>query len=87
MVNTIVELRNENEDVIRKYDAYLKVLKDSYIVVLEKAFNLSQFKEKTKINEYADFLLGIIFSLSILYKIHTQEELCNYIDEQLTFIR
>ncbi len=87
MVNTVVELRNENKDVVRKYVEYLKVLKDSYIVVLEKAFNLGQFKEKAKINEYADFLLGVIFSLSILYKIYTQEELCNYIDEQLTFIR
>ncbi|MCO4820851.1 MAG: TetR/AcrR family transcriptional regulator [Flavobacteriaceae bacterium] len=87
MVNTVVELRNENTDVVLKYDDYLNTLKDSYIVVLEKAFKLGQFKNKTKINEYADFLLGIIFSLSILYKIHSREELCIYIDEQLTFIQ
>jgi AcrR family transcriptional regulator len=87
MVNTVVELRNENTDVVLKYDDYLNTLKDSYIVVLEKAFKLGQFKNKTKINEYADFLLGIIFSMSILYKIHTREELRNYIDEQLTFIQ
>ena len=87
MVNTVVELRNENTDVVLKYDDYLNTLKDSYIVVLEKAFNLGQFKNKAKINEYADFLLGIIFSLSILYKIHSREELCIYIDEQLTFIQ
>jgi len=86
MVNTVVELRNENSDVVRKYDDYLKVLKDSYIVVLEKAYKLGQFKENTRIDEYADFLLGIIFSMSILYKIHSREELCHYIDEQLTFI-
>ena len=87
MVNTVVELRNENTDVVLKYDDYLNTLKDSYIVVLEKAFKLGQFKNKTKINEYADFLLGIIFSLSILYKIHSREKLCIYIDEQLTFIQ
>lgn len=87
MVNTVVELRNENTDVVLKYDDYLNTLKDSYLVVLEKAFVLGQFKNKTKINDYADFLLGIIFSMSILYKIRTKEELRNYIDEQLTFIQ
>jgi len=87
MVNTVVELRNENTDVVLKYDDYLTTLKDSYIVVLEKAYKLGQFKNKTKINEYADFLLGIIFSVSILYKIYTKEELRNYIEEQLTFIQ
>lgn len=86
MVNTIVELRNENSDVVRKYDDYLKVLRDSYIVVLEKAYKLGQFYEKDRIDEYADFLLGIIFSMSILYKIHSREDLCHYINEQLTFI-
>jgi len=87
MVNTVVELRNENKEVVRKYNDYLKVLKDSYLVVLEKAVELGQIKDEARLNEYADFLLGIIFTMSILYKIRSMEELRHYIDEQLTFIR
>jgi len=86
MVNTIVELRNENKDVVDRYEDYLEVLKSSYIVVLEKAYDLGQFKKKENINDYAEFLLGIIFSLSILYKLNSIEELHEFIDGQLSFI-
>jgi TetR/AcrR family transcriptional repressor of nem operon len=87
MVNTIVEMRTENRDVVEKYDRYLAVLKDSYQVVLEKAYQLGQIKSKSKIDGYADFLLGVIFSLSILYKVKPIEELKEYIDEVLSFIQ
>lgn len=86
MVNTIVEMRMENLDVVKKYDRYLRVLKDSYKVVLEKAYKLGQIKNQNKIDGYADFLLGVIFSLSILYKIKPIEELRLYVDEELSFI-
>ncbi len=86
MVNTVVELRTDNEDVVHRYDNYIKVLKDSYLVVLEKAYQLGQFKEYSKIDQYGDFLVGIIFSMSIFYKIRPIEELHTYIDEQLSFI-
>lgn len=86
MVNTIVELRNENKEVVDKYDSYLEVLKKSYKIVLHKSYNLGQFKKKECINDYAEFLLGIIFSLSILYKLNDISELRTYIDEQLSFI-
>ncbi len=87
MVNTIVELRNENQDVVDRYDSYLEVLKDSYVVVLNKSYELGQFNQKDRINDYADFLLGIIFSLSILYKLNDVPALRSYIDEQLSFIK
>lgn len=86
MVNTIVELRNENRDVIDKYEDYFRVLTDSYKVVLNKAFVLGQIKNEESIDTYADFLLSIIFSLSILYKIKPKKELQSYIDEQLEFL-
>lgn len=86
MVNTVVELRNTNEDVVKAYDKYFQTLIDSYKVVLDKAIALGQIKHPEKRDDYAEFLLGIIFSLSILYKIKPKEELRNYIDEQLLFI-
>jgi AcrR family transcriptional regulator len=87
MVNTIVELRNENREVIDKYEHYFRALTDSYKVVLNKAFALGQIRDKKSIDSYADFLLGVIFSLSILYKIKPKKELQSYIDEQLEFIQ
>lgn len=87
MVNTIVELRNENAEVVDKYDDYLEALKNSYVVVLKKAYILGQFKKKESIDDYAEFLLGIIFSLSILYKLNTVEQLHQFIDEQISFIQ
>ncbi len=87
MVNTIVELRNENQEVVHRYDDYLEALKNSYLVVLEKAFALGQFTKKNRMDDYAEFLLGMIFSLSILYKFKTEEELHQFINEQLSFIQ
>lgn len=86
MVNTVVEMRNENQEIVDRYDEYFDQLKASYIVVLQKAYALDQIKDKKNINKYAEFLLGIIFSLSILYKIKSKKELQIYIDEQIQFI-
>ena len=86
VVNTVVELRNENNDVIKHYKAYLKEFKESISIVLEKGYELGQFNQKEKIDIYADFLLGIVFSMGIFYKLKPAEELRQYVDEQLGFI-
>jgi len=62
-------------------------LKRSYMVVLEKAVDLGQIKHTNKLESYADFLLGVIFSISILYKLRSKAELHQFIDEQLSFIK
>ena len=87
MVNTVVELRNENEDVVKKYDDYLSALKNSYRIVLEKAVDLGQIRYPERLDSYAEFLMGIIFSLSILFKLRPIEELHQFVDEQLSFIK
>ncbi len=86
VVNTVVELRNENSEVIKRYKAYLSEFHESISIVLDKAYDLGQFKQKQKIDMYAEFLLGIVFSMGILYKIKEAEELRQYVDEQLSFI-
>lgn len=86
MVNTVVEMRNENQEIVNRYDKYFDQLKDSYIVVLQKAYALNQIKHEKDLDKYAEFLLGIIFSLSILYKIKSKKELQLYVDEQIQFI-
>jgi len=86
MVNTVVELRNENIEVTQRYDTYLAAMKRSYVVVLEKCYALGQFQKQEKTEEYAAFLLGVIFSLSVLYKLKSKEELYQFIEEQLSFV-
>lgn len=86
LVNTVVEMRNENQDIIKLYQRYLDALVKSYIVVLDKAIDLGQIKYPEKKEDYAQYILGIIFGLSILYKIHDRAGLRNYIDEQLSFV-
>jgi len=86
MVNTVVEMRNANQEIIDVYQRYFDTLIKSYKVVLDKAIELGQIKYKEKKDEYAEFLLGVIFSVSILYKIQEKEQLLEFIDEQLSFI-
>lgn len=86
MVNTVVELRYENDQVSDIYKRYFGNMKTSYRVVLDRAIQLGEIKETHRLNEYTDFLVGIIFGLSILYKIYSREELYQHIDEQLAMI-
>ena len=86
MVNTIVEMRNENPEVVDRCDKYFDILKESYKIVLQKASVLDQIKEEKDIDKYAEFLLGMIFSLSILYKVNSKKYLQLYIDEQIQLI-
>ena len=86
MVNTVVELRNEQEQVTDVYERYFGNMKNSYRIILQRAIEMGEIKHPERLEEYTKFMLGVIFSLSILYKIKTREELRLYIDEQLTLI-
>ncbi len=87
MVNTVVEIRNENYDVTLKYKKYFDSLLNSYTVVLDKAIANGQIKYPEKKEKYAEFLLGVIFSLGIFYKIKDKNSLYNYVDEQISLIQ
>jgi TetR/AcrR family transcriptional regulator, transcriptional repressor for nem operon len=86
MVNTVVEMQNENKEIKVLYQRYFDTLVNSYKVVLDKAIELQQIKHPEKKEAYAEFLLGVIFSLSIFYKIKDRSQLCTFIDEQLSFV-
>lgn len=87
MVNTVVEMRNEQSRVSEIYDRYFGNMKASYLKVLETAVSKGEIKESHRLEEYADFLVGIIFGISVLYKVKTREELRAYIDDQLSMLR
>ena len=86
MVNTVVELRNEENRVSDIYDRYFGNMRTSYLSVLKRAVKMKEIKYSDNLEKYADFLVGIIFGISILYKIKTREELRLYIDEQLSLV-
>lgn len=86
MVNTVVELRNEQDRVSDIYDRYFGNMRASYLEVLKHAVRLGEIKRPEKLDEYADFLVGIIFGISVLYKVRSREQLQAYIDDQLSMI-
>lgn len=86
IVNTVVELRDEEPQVTEVYKRYFSNMIDSYKVVLMRAVNLNEIKHPERIDEYAEFLVGVIFGLGILYKVKSREELEQYVDEQLSLL-
>jgi TetR/AcrR family transcriptional repressor of nem operon len=86
MVNTVVEMRNENNEITKLYDKYFDSLRFSYKVILQKSIDSGDIKYPEKKDEYADFLLGVIFGVSVIFKISGPEACARYVDEQLSLI-
>lgn len=86
IVNTVVELRNEEPEVTAVYKRYFKNMIESYTIVLDRAAKLGQIKQRERIDDYAQFLVGVIFGLGILYKVKSRKELEDYVDEQLSLL-
>jgi len=87
MVNTIVELKDDIFELNELYDQYFKNIRKSYTQVLERAYRQNEIKHAESIPDYTEFLLGVIFGLSVLYKVKTRAELRAYVDEQLSLIK
>jgi TetR/AcrR family transcriptional repressor of nem operon len=86
MANTVVELRNENERISDLYERYFGNMRDAYETVLKRAIQNKEIKHPDRLKMYTDFMMGVIFGISILYKIKSREEMKLYIDEQLSLI-
>lgn len=86
MANTVVELRNENEQISKLYERYFGNMREAYETVLKRAIKLDEIKYPERLQKYTDFMMGVIFGISILYKIKSREEMKLYIDEQLSLI-
>lgn len=86
IVNTVVEMQKDNERLIELYELYFNNMVRSYRIVLDDAIEKGEIKYPERKGEYAEFLIGVIFSLSIFYKIKNINELKEYIDFQLSCI-
>lgn len=88
MVNTVVEMHNLQDklELTDVYHRYFGNMKNSYVIILKRAIEMGEIKKIDMIDKYADFLVGIVFGMSILYKVKTKEELRLHIDQQLALI-
>ena len=86
MVNTVMELRDEEPQVTTIYNEYFDNMIESYSIVLRRAYELKEIKHQQRIKEYAEFLLGMIFELGILYNVKNRKELEDFVDEQLSLL-
>lgn len=87
MINTVLEIRNEMAEVNKIYDEYFDSLRASYSETLLRAYAKGEIKQKEKIPAYAEFLVGLVFGLSVLYKVNSRQQLKDYIDEQLVLLK
>ncbi|MDT0554087.1 TetR/AcrR family transcriptional regulator [Urechidicola vernalis] len=86
MVNTVVELRNEKEQITELYERYFGNMRKTHRTVLETAIKKGEIKYPERIDEYTECMVGVLFSLSILYKVKSREELRTYVDEQIALL-
>jgi TetR/AcrR family transcriptional repressor of nem operon len=87
MVNTIVEMRDENSAINKLYEKYIESLVTSYKVVIDRAIESGEIVHPEKRDEYAEFLLGVIFGITVIFKISSAEACFRYVDEQLSLIK
>lgn len=87
MVNTVLEFRDEVEEINEIYDTYFANLRQSYTQKLERAFDLGEIESKSKIPAYVELFFGAIFALSVLQKVKTPEELKTFFDIQLSLVK
>lgn len=88
MVNTVVEMHDEQEklNLTDVYNRYFGNMRSTYVAILNRAVEKKEIINTDKVEQYADFLVGIIFGISIVYKVKTETELKEYIDQQLALI-
>ena len=88
LVNSIVEMHDNSnkQKVTELYVHFMDSMKESFTIVLKKAYELGEISDVSKIEEYATFLSSTTFELTILYKCKSKEELRLYIDQQLALL-
>lgn len=87
MVNTVVELRDEFDEIAKVYDTYFDKIAKCYKIILQRAVQIGEIKDESKVDEYTEFLLNIIFGITVLYRLKSREELLSLVDDQLSLLK
>ena len=84
--STAVELRNTFPKYTNIFQPLFTELRETYRIALERAYALGELKNRSKIPEYVDLSMGIIFALSVLKRIQDREQLRVFVDQQLALM-
>lgn len=87
VVNTMVEMKKELNGLNDIYDRYFVGLRNALVVALERAYVLGEIKHKSRIAQYSEVLVNLVFSINILCLVMTQDELRTYVDRQFSLIQ
>ena len=80
LMNIALELKQELESLSPVYDQFLKNMRHAYSAALHNSHKAGKIKDKNKIPEYVELLVGLMFGLNMLLHYKSSEELIVYID-------
>ncbi len=86
MINTVVEFGDTDEDIVQVYENYFSNVRKSFTKKLNYCFEIGEISDSSKFKEYVELLMGMPFSLSILYRVRSKEELYAFVDAQIDLI-
>lgn len=86
-VNTVVEMGNKEKDFCDLNDKYCNRVSEMYEQKLRYCYQINEISEAGSIPFYTGILMNLLFSLSVLYKTHSEDDLRAFIDSQLALLR
>lgn len=86
MINTVIELQENLHGLSELYDRFFVRLRGALEAAYERAHALGEIKAVERIPEYIELFIATIFTLNLLNKIQSKEEMVAYVDEQLALI-
>lgn len=85
--NTAMEIGQTDPRVAEQLDIFFRILKDTYITLLEKAAANNQFTQIDKIDQYANFLVGATEGIAVIAKVLDQNKLDDFIETTISALQ
>ncbi len=85
-VNTVVEMGDKDKDIVDLNEMYINRVAKMYSKKLRYCHRIGEIKHSSSIPFYTNLLINILFSLAVLYKTQTKEQLSDFIESQLNLI-
>lgn len=85
-VNTVVEMGNKEKDFTSLNEMYCGRVAGMYADKVRYCIELGEANRSVPVSFSTNVLMNILFSLSVLYKTYSLEELQSFIDAQLALI-
>ena len=86
LMNIALELKCELNSLRPVYAKFFKDMRAAYTKALERSYEVGRIKESSKIPDYVEMLVGLMFGLNLLLHYKTSEELIVHIDSHFELI-